>query len=77
MKKIEDCLTTAFAALCAVSVSGPAVVPMGKAIEAINGALEEIRRMEERTESAVHGPSARSGLGPEKAGLTEEKETTS
>lgn len=51
MKKIEDCLTTAFAALCAVSVSGPAVVPMGKAIEAINEALEEVKRMKEDTDA--------------------------
>lgn len=43
MKELEDDLSTALANLLTVGVSGPAVVPMGRAIEAVNAALERVR----------------------------------
>lgn len=43
MKELENDLSTALANLLTVGVSGPAVVPMGRAIEAVNSALERVQ----------------------------------
>lgn len=47
MREIERYLGEALAALCSVSVSGPAVVPMGRAMAAVSAALEAVQRGEE------------------------------
>lgn len=45
MKELGNYLSTALANLLTVGVSGPAVVPLGRAIEAVNAALEKVREM--------------------------------
>lgn len=52
MKELEDHLSTALANLLSVAVSGPAVVPLGRAIEAVNAALERVRGTGQEAEDA-------------------------
>ena len=47
MREIEQQLGEALAALCSVTVSGPAVVPLGRAMAAVSAALEAVQ--EEKT----------------------------
>lgn len=57
MKELEDDLSTALANLLTVGVSGPAVVPMGRAIEAVNAALERVRNANrERKDASMEEP---------------------
>lgn len=57
MKELEDFLSTALANLLTVGVSGPAVVPMGRAIEALNAALERVRNAKrERKDDSMEEP---------------------
>lgn len=43
MREIEQYLSEALAALCSVTVSGPAVVPLGRAMAAVSAALEAVQ----------------------------------
>lgn len=57
MKELENDLSTALANLLTVGVSGPAVVPMGRAIEAVNAALERVRNANlERKDVSMEEP---------------------
>lgn len=57
MKELENDLSTALANLLTVGVSGPAVVPMGRAIEAVNSALERVRNANrERKDVSMEEP---------------------
>jgi len=40
---LSEELNTALVHICSVSVSGPAIVPMGRAIEAVNSALQRVQ----------------------------------
>lgn len=52
IKELENDLSTALANLLTVGVSGPAVVPMGRAIEAVNAALERVREAKQELQDA-------------------------
>lgn len=52
MKELENYLSTALANLLTVGVSGPAVVPLGRAIDAVNAALETVRGTGQEAEDA-------------------------
>lgn len=53
MREMEQYLGEALAALCSVTVSGPAVVPLGRAMAAVSAALEIVQREEESCETAT------------------------
>lgn len=57
INELENYLSTALANLLTVGVSGPAVVPMGRAIEALNSALEKVRNAKrERKDDSMEEP---------------------
>lgn len=53
MREIEQYLGEALAALCSVTVSGPAVVPLGRAMAAVSAALEAVQRGEEANDETA------------------------
>lgn len=54
-KRVEQMLNLALVNLCEIAVKGPAVVTMGKAIEAVSVALREVQnqKKEERQNAAA------------------------
>lgn len=57
IKELENDLSTALANLLTVGVSGPSVVPMGRAIEAVNAALERVlEAKQERKDASMEEP---------------------
>lgn len=48
IKKLEERLNTATAALCSFPVQGPVTIPVGRALEAVTEAAAELRKLEEK-----------------------------
>ncbi len=48
-------LNTALVNMCSVAVSGPAVVPMGRAIEAVNNSIQTLKKLREKLEETASG----------------------
>ncbi len=51
-------LNTALVNMCSVAVSGPAVFPMGRAIEAVNNSIQMLKELREKLEEPVSGSVA-------------------